>query len=270
MGKLYDDLILHNYNKKKSGTPLCIGWGFNRTTNLIPGWVKESYTIITGNTASAKTKVTKYLVLHNVIQYIKNNGIKAKVKWYALEESVYYFKLGLICSELAEQYNINYSPVDLQSYSNRVIPVEHLNIIKVLDDYIEEHYMSFIEVITHISNPTGIYKDVRNYMHSIGEDVKNEEGHIIGYKQHNEEYVFVVIDHCTFLQAENINGTNTQWDSLKHLSQEYLSRQLKDRFKCIVILIQQQASETERQEFYKGETVVSKLEPSLNGLGETI
>jgi hypothetical protein len=269
MGKLYDKAF-SNYNTRLSGTPLAIDWGFERTSQLIPGWVKESYTIVTGNTGAAKTKLTKYLVLFNLINYIRSSGIKAKVKWYALEESEDYFKYGLICTELAEQYGLFYSPVKLLSYEKELIPKEHLELVRILDDYIEEHYMSFIEVITHIRNGTGIYKDVRAYLHTIGEDIKNAEGHIIGYKPYSDEFVFVVIDHATFLSAEKIDGTDDQWNSLRYLSQQYLSSQLKDRFKCVVILIQQQASETERQEFYKGETIVSKLEPSLNGLGKMI
>lgn len=266
MGKLYDKLR-YNYNQRLAGNIIALDWGFPRTSQYIPGWVKSSYTIVTGNTGAAKTKLTKYLVLNNIIDYISKYNIKAKIKWFALEESEEYFRLGLICNELAKQYSINYSPVDLLSYKKKILPKEHFELINILDDFIEEKYMQYVEVITHIANPTGIYKNVRDYMHTIGEDISDSLGHITGYKQHNDEYVFIVIDHATFLNAENINGTYTQWDSLKHLSQEYLSRQLKDRFKCIVVLVQQQASETERQEFYKGETIVSKLEPSLNGLG---
>jgi hypothetical protein len=277
MGQLFKKLK-ENYELAELGGLLCIPWGFPRTQQQIPGWTRESYTIITANTGQGKTKFAKFTIIKALKYLIENYGIKAKVKWYALEESEDSFKLSLIIMELAEQYNIHYELSDLMSYKMKsdtpsgkmkaaLIPKEHLNLIEKLDDYVEEKYISFVEVVTNIRNATGIYKDMRSYYHSIGKDILDSSGHIIDYKQNNDEFVFCVIDHASFLIPEKINNTFDQWHSLQHLSQEYLSHQLKDRFKCAVVLIQQQASETERVEFFKGEAIAQKLEPTLNGLG---
>lgn len=264
MGKLYNSVIKRNYDKVQKGEILAVDWGLDRIRDIIPGFIKESYTIITGNTGSAKTKFTKFL-LFSVINHFKENRIKGKIKWYALEESEEHFHLSMVSAYLASFHNVRYSTAELQSYRKNV-KAEHLSLFEEVDDYIELEVMPYIDVIENIRNPTGIYKDIREYMNTIGENII-EDGKIIGYKYYDEDtYVFVVIDHASFLQAEKINGTHTQWDSLQHLSQEYLSHQMKDRYKCVVILIQQQNADTSKQEFYRGETVVAKLEPSTSNL----
>lgn len=273
MGKLFNEVINRNYTKVLNNKVLTIPWGLDRIDAVIPGFIKESYTIITGSTGSGKTKFTKFL-LFSVIKLLRDNKIKAKIKWYALEESEEHFFLSLISAYLFEKHNIRYSTAELQSYKKNV-KAEHLPLIEELDDFVENEIKPHIDVIDYIRNPTGIYKDVRELMHTIGKDIKSKKivdgqeiEFISGYKYNDEDtFVFVIIDHATFLQAENVNKDFTQWKSLQKLSQDYLSGQLKDRFKCCVILIQQQASDTENQEYYRGETIITKLQPTLNGLG---
>ena len=43
---------------------------------------------------------------------------------------------------------------------------------------------------------------------------------------------------------------------------------MRDFYKCSVVNIQQQEAAKEKQEYYKGQSIESKLEPSLDGLGD--
>ena len=133
-----------------------------------------------------------------------------------------------------------------------------------------EELQKYVICIDHITNPFGIYKEVRNYMKTIGTDIttKNDNGEDIPieFKYNNDEdMVFVVVDHFTAVSSEQ---GKTDWENLKHFSQEYLLNQLTKRYKCCVVSIHQQASETERVEFWQGEALVNKLKPTLNGLGK--
>lgn len=90
----------------------------------------------------------------------------------------------------------------------------------------------------------------------------------IDYKYNDPNlYVFVVTDHISLLQAEKVDGVKqTLHEAIGHYSKEYCLKGFCKRYKCIVINVQQQSAEKEKQEFYKGESIEQKLEPSLDGL----
>lgn len=261
---------LNNKNKKDSGEKLLISYDVGIDNQLGGHFTnKGSYTIITGNTGSAKTKFTKAITVHAALKY-KQAGNKCKILWFALEESKEEFWDGLVSAELAK-LGLHYSPMELLNFTNTEIPLAHIMLAEEILDNICEKY-DFLEIITHLSHPYGIYNHIREYMHIIGQDVKEHKiidekqiEVVTGYNKNENVTVFAVIDHLTFVSSEN---GKTKWDSFSHFSKEYLSRQLKDRFGVNVILVQQQASETEREEFWQGKTIATKLYPSLNGLSE--
>lgn len=264
------DLVYGNNNKKKKGEPLLIKWAYNDFSKHIAGFLKGRYTIITGNTGSGKTKFTKNLLLSSVMKYKEQYPHKnIKVLWFALEESKENFYLSILSNIIYEMYGLSYSVAELLSYFDKDIKeVLELDLIKAQDklDKIKEIFVC----IDHINNPYGIYKEVRKYMHSIGEDIvittEQDEKIITGYKYNNDsDFVFVVIDHLGLCGCEN---NKNHWETLQHLSNEYILNQMVKRFGCHVILIQQQMSETERNEYWQGETVTNKVKPTLNGLGK--
>ncbi|NJL78563.1 MAG: hypothetical protein HC917_06390 [Richelia sp. SM2_1_7] len=245
-------ILRDNYERRKNGNILAYETGY------VP-LVKESFTIITANTGDGKTKFTKHLVFNILEKYDK-----VKVIWFALEESKEYFIASIVSNYLMTKHNIYLSPAQCLSY------VEELDeeLIKLIDEaeLYAEKLLERIDIVSHITNPTGIYKYCRDYMLTIGKEITNTLGFKTGYKYNDDnELVIVVIDHLTFVTEES---GMTEWQSYKKLCKSYLSSQLKDRFKCAIILVQQQNSETDRQEFWQGNTIVNKIKPSLSGLGE--
>ena len=64
------------------------------------------------------------------------------------------------------------------------------------------------------------------------------------------------------------NQQSSLHEAMNYFSQEYCLKQMSKRLNCVVINIQQQAAGKEAQEFYKGQTIEKKLEPSLEGLAD--
>ena len=80
-----------------------------------------------------------------------------------------------------------------------------------------------------------------------------------------EELVIVITDHVSLLMPEK---QQTLHQAMSKYSSEYCLR-MRDKFKYCVVNIQQQAAEQEKQQFtIRGDSVVDKLRPSADGLGD--
>jgi len=226
-------------------------------------------------TLCGKTKLTKFLIINSLSEFIKQNPrARVKVFYFALEESKEEFWLSLLSTALYEKYNISLSNADLKSLGRYTVSDSLLAKINDCRASIEQ-LEGFIEVIDHVSNPFGIYKKVRDYFENpeIGHAITvtaTDNGKEIPidyeYKDPNL-YVFVVTDHISLLQAEKVDGIKqTLHEAIGHYSKEYCLKGFCKRYKCIVINVQQQSAEKEKQEFYQGQSIEQKLEPSLDGL----
>lgn len=266
--KLYEKIVT-NKEKKENGEITSISSPFSRLNERFPGWEKGVYTIITASSGIGKTKLTKFLIISSVYKFIKENP-KAKVKvfYFALEESKEEFWLSLLSSVIYEKYGISLSNADLKSLGSYTISNDLLEKIVECRAIIEE-LEQFIEVNDHVSNPYGIYKTVRTYFedesigHHITKKINNEDINI-GYTYKDDNlHVFVVSDHISLLQPEKGQQLH---EAMGYFSKEYCLKGFCKRYKCIVINVQQQSAEKEKQEFYQGQTIDQKLEPSLDGL----
>lgn len=176
---------------------------------------------------------------------------------------------------LYEKFRIELSTPQLKSLGKYTISENELAKIKECQEYVNE-LSSFVDVQDSISNPTGIYKHIRNYFENpeIGEytyeyinDGKDKIS--TGYKHKEDIHYFTVVDHVGLCQPETINGYKMDlWETIGHLSKEYMLKGFCKRFGITSILVQQQVAASEKQEFYKGETIEQKLEPSLEGLSD--
>lgn len=272
--KLFEK-IKQNKELKESGKQLSIHPPFPRLAEKFPGFEKSRYFIYTASSGVGKTKITKFFCITSVYNFIKANPeYKAKVWYFALEETAEEFWLSFISTMLYEKYGIELSTAQLKSLGKFTISNDQLEKIKDCQEYVSE-LSKFVEVIDFISNPTGIYKYVKSYFENreVGEYTyetkiidKKEEKVISGYK-HNDESIhyFAIIDHVSLISPEHLNGQKMDlWESIGHLSKEYLLKGFCKRFGITSILVQQQVASQERQEFFRGETIEQKLEPSLD------
>ncbi len=278
--KIFDSLfskINSNMAKKESGGITSISPPFPRLAKKYPGWVKGTYTILTASSGVGKTKAAKFFAVSSVYDFIKNNpNVKAKIFYFALEESKDMFWLSMMSTLLYTKYNIFMSPQKLLSLGDFTLDRNTLARIQSVKEEIED-MEKHIDVIDNVFNPYGIYKHVREYFDNpdLGEfvKIKTNEGEIKGDFKYKDDdlYVFCITDHISLLTPD-ANGKfgqqKTLHEAMGYFSQEYCLKQMSKRLKCVVINVQQQSADKERQEFYKGQSIEKKLEPSLDGLAD--
>jgi len=266
-----------NYIQKQSlKEDNCIPFGFDRFSDDLEGILQGTYTIITASSGIGKSKYTIVHYIIKVIDFIINNPnspIDVRIPFFSLEESTRKIILAIQCHLLYRRYNIRLSIKDLQSTkkNKRVVDKELLDKLESLDDWFKI-FEQKVEIIEYIRNPYGIYKHTKELCDSLGtikEEIQIKEGvekKVKVYTSNNPDmYIIPIVDNINLLQREKEQPTS--WDTINKHSADYCIH-LRNFYNCSPVDIQQQAAEKEKQEFYKGQTIESKLEPSLDGLGD--
>lgn len=257
-----------------SGKINCIPWGLPRFEDESPGIEQGNYYLMTANSKVGKTQITDSLYLFNPIKQIVDKGldIKLKIFYFSLEMTKEEKMLSAFSNILYVKENIRISPKDLRSTKiDNAISEETLAIISKYEPYFAkiEEIVTFVDDVRH---PTGIFKTMEKYALSNGTTHYNEidTGEKIiksfdYYEANNpDEYVMCIIDHIGLIDSEKFNGKSLSLrESIAVLSSNYLVK-LRNRYKYIPVVIQQQASSQESVENAKA----NRLKPTLDGLGE--
>lgn len=280
------EMIKKNKKNKDEGKFNSIPFGLPSLDIHVPGIMKGLQYIITASSGVGKTQLTKFLFVNQPYKFMKEHpelGIKIKVLYFALEESKEEFILTLVSNRLKEKYGISVGVMELRSMGNHTISDTTLGKIEECQDYFQELEGS-IDVIDSISNPYGIYKYVRSYSENHGKHHYKE--HIFKERKkdgtideraemiysHYEptdpnEFVIVVADHISLLSTEREGDASNLHGAMTKFSAEYCRKQISKHYNYCVCLVQQQAAEKEKMQFtLGGQSIESKLEPSLDGL----
>lgn len=301
MSKLFKETLEHiktnknnlDYHKKPNCIPF--DW-FPKLKTVLPGLIKGTNWIITAGTGVGKTQFTKYNFVYQPIKWMKEHpesGLSYKILYFALEESKQEFMLNMISNRLFDKYGISLDILELQSMFDKSIDEDIVLKIQESEEYFND-LDDYLEIIDTISNPTGIYKYVRQYSLGRGnhffydfindKEKKNlkkastvEEYKILSdtkglayshYEADNpDEYVAVIVDHFSLLATEN--GAETLHKAMSRMSADYGRKMITKHFNYIFINVQQQAADGEKAEFTKmGEKIEEKFKPSLANLAD--
>lgn len=269
------------YNKKTrlEGKDIVIPWiNLPKLSTVIPGVQKGRYIIVTANAKVGKTQIADYLFLYEPLNYIfniKNTNLKLKIFYFSLEMSKEDKILQMISNKIYNDKNYVISTDNLRSYFKGYILEDRVE--KLIDEY-KDYFTKVEEVVTfvdNIRNPYGIYKTVRQYAKEHGKFFKNDGTQVDIDKDHSfydyyipndpDEQVIVITDHCSLLMPEK---GEELWNAMSNYSSNYCLK-MRDNFKYTVVNIQQQAADQEKQQFtFKGTTMVDKIRPSADGLGD--
>ena len=159
---------------------------------------------------------------------------------------------------------------------------------KILDDKIEaliDEYESYFEefektvsIIDTVKNPYGIYKQIQDYAELNGKwsyktiDWINEDGSIEKKIVKNkyipndpDEYVIVIVDNYNVMAPEK---GQSPFEAIHKFSSHYCLS-LRDDYNYIIVGVQQQAAAQEQQQYtFSGDSIIEKLRPSADGLGD--
>ena len=277
------DKTRHNKERRLSGKMNCIPTSFQRFAEYWPGIERGQYFILTASSGVGKSKLAKKLFVFDTVDQVLDNpewNIDLKVFYFCLEESKVNFMQSLHSYQLYKRNRKRISTRELNSVGKEVVDD---SIIQELDQW-DNYWHAFeqrVEVIDNVRNATGIFLHVKKWLekhgewkyvdrvfHENGVDItKSVRDHYI--PSHEDRYVIVVVDHIGLINQEKHEGhLLTLHQSISKLSNEYFL-ELRDKYDCCIVNVQQQAADTEKQQFtYKGQSIEAKLEPSLSGLGD--
>lgn len=262
---------IKDYKKKKyfkdNGIDNCLSFSpfLPKLSKIIPGLVKGTYYAITSFTNVGKTPLAKFLFVL-IPLYWAAKGKKIKVMYFCLEESREQFYDSMVCSKLYRETKKKLSILQLNSmFDAGNIDEETLNQVETFSDYFEM-FDKNIEVISHLKNPTGIYKHIRDYAKENGKfyykGQEVEQGGDSYIPNNSDEYVIIVTDHINLLQPEK--NADTLAAAMQRFSSEYMLAQVCSTYNYVVCSVHQQAAEGEG-EAYKNHT---NNEASLATLGD--
>lgn len=277
---VYEELQ-KNKQIRLAGGYTCIPWkNLPRFSKVLPGVQKKRYYICTANSKVGKTQLADYLFLYEPFDFVQKNETNIDVK-------IFYFSLELSKEEKTKQAIAR----KLFRETKKIVSPEHLDSTfeEILDDHTEEligtfdeYFKTFEEKITFVDtvrNPFGIYQYMREYAEKNGyyvdkqgrrmsvEDARKHSLEIDRYIPNNpDEYVIVITDHISLLTPER---GETLHSAISKFSSSYCLS-MRDRFGYTVVNVQQQAADQEKQQFtlVGGRTIVDKLRPSPDGLGD--
>jgi hypothetical protein len=132
-----------------------------------------------------------------------------------------------------------------------------------------EDMQKYIEVVDYIFNPYGIYKYVDTFFKNplVGHeefDVEHAEKVSKKYVYNNPNlWVFVITDHISLLTPEK---GETLHEAMGRYSKQFCLKGFTKKYNCVTINIQQQEASKEKLEYFQGQSIDEKLEPSLDGL----
>lgn len=285
--------IEQNKQDVLNGIIKCIPSPFPKLNRSYPGIVKGDQVIVTAASGIGKSQVTKYLYMYHPYQWVKSNpqyNISLKIIYFALEESEQEFVYSVMSNYIYTKYGVSIGVRDLMMLDNKPLDDKILGYIKESEEFLKD-FFNYVEVISSISNPTGIYKKVKEYSRKTGvhyyynfisdknkQNVITEDEYFkLENKEHwayshyvpnnPNEFVIVVVDHISLLSTEKDAGTVR--DAMIKLSAEYGRKQITKHFNYTLVLVQQQSAETEKEQYTNmGENITEKLLPSLSNLAE--
>jgi hypothetical protein len=269
---MYEQLlnkIIRSKELAESGERMNIPYPFSRLNEYLAGIDRETAIGVLGGTGVGKSKFVRFLVYH-IYRFHKETGYKVKIPFFCMEdgkERVWQF---VICHYLFELYGITITHKELMSRS-RILPDfikdKLIEAMKYFEDF--EKVVIFIDGITEPTQIIGKCKEFARRWGHTDRYTMNVDGVEIEQKRYiSDIHVIAIFDNMSNIDMEDEDGSEQQ--AILKFCKHDMRLNLCGKLKWTCIMIMQLDFESERQSFNKnGETVISKLEPSLASIGDS-
>lgn len=278
--------IIDNATKVDNGGFVGLPWYliFPRLGEFIPVIPKATQMMFTAGSGIGKSHSWVGMILfshYKLKKLFPNNGYKVKFLITLLEDPKDMFISRLFCMIFYDKYGIRVDVLTLKSMRKIKLSQE---IQDKLDD-IEAEIIDLLadcEIIDSTYNPTGIFKWVRSESNKLGTHhnkiMKFSKDDGTTYNQEVYSHytatdpdlqVIVIVDNLNNLQTETKDGKSlSRQESIGRWTSEYARLQITKHYKFTVINILQQSADSEKPQYdYKGELIIDRVKPSLDGLG---
>ncbi len=267
-----------------NGIPLF--YTFPKLASIIPT-IPKGYPILwTGNSGTGKTQTWIGVFMYNAYKLKKKHSelnITLKLLIILLEDTKEMFIDRLYCMILFDMFQIVLEPMALHSQKEESLSKEILEKLTLVKPDIDM-LLTDCEIIDSIYNPTGCYKWARHISNELGihhqkevifsDDAGNKTPTKVysHYEPHDKNtQVLLIVDNLNNFSPEMREGRLlTERETINLWTRSYCRLQITKHWKFSVINIIQQSSESEKPQFtMKGVSIIEKLKPSLDGLGNS-
>ena len=203
-----------------------------------------------------------------------NVRYNAQVFYFPLEDNKEKVYTNLLCHYLKDKHDITISTQELDSKTaNRSLPTWILDEIKKARDYFID-LEKVIHFIDHIADPVDIYNVCQRWSKKNGtiefKTVKQADGTDlelpIKYHPTNDIHNILLVDNMSNFDSErNVD----EREMMVKFAKVYVRKWLCNFFGWTCVQVLQMSFDKEKQQFSNnGMSIISKIEPSLDGIGE--
>ena len=259
---------------------------FPKLGSIIPS-IPRGYPILwTANSGIGKTQTWMGIFIYTIYKLKKTHpelNLKIKLVVALLEDTKEMFIDRLFSMLLFQMYQIRVDGHDLHSLRENPLSADIVTKLDVIEKEIE-FILEDCEIIDSVYNPTGLYKWARAISnkygthHSKDMHFTTEKGETTiqkvysHYELNDPDIQFLmIVDNLNNLSQEMREGRlQTEREAINMWTRNYCRLQITKHWKWSVINIIQQSSDSEKQQFdYRGNSIVEKVKPSLDGLGNS-
>lgn len=255
----------------------CIPIGFKGFAKYYPGIVKGTHTCITGVKDSGKTKFLKYHWIIKAVEFVKEvndeSQLDIKIFVYCLKQSKKAFRAEILSSFLYRDYKIEMTYLDLMSIQEEKNRKMNEAILGYIDRYDEwfEYFDSKVVIHDNKKKPSEVYETTLKWIETQGQFENIGERKVWKYDNPN---LFVVscADPLRSLASEMDKNTGAGMDTKKCIEKHVITNMntLKTVYDCAIVDCQDLSADFDRVTTdYSGRTNEEKLEPSIDGLGDS-
>lgn len=270
---LYDriiETIAKNKESKANGDYIGIPYPYQRLNSYLSCIDRGQAIGILGPTGSGKSRLTRFTFLYNTFKFHMETGYKLKIMYFCMEDSKEMTYNFVLCNYLYDKYRIKISVQELTSKTGELPDDVYIKLAEA-----REYFKNFEEVVTFIDgedNPKRIYEICREVALKLGNEetymevIEGVEVEQVRYE--SDTHVIAVFDNMSNFASDDYNG-NEQVAILRFVK-DYMRLRLCNFYNWTCVLVLQMDFESERQSFTRnGETIASKLEPSLASIGDS-
>lgn len=247
-------------------------YGFNKLQKYIPGVIPGIMYKVTSHMGVGKTKISKFLFVYQTMLYALKYKMNFKVLYFALEESKEEFLDDLMIHLTKRIQGTMVDRFSTMGTSSTVLKETELEALKQVENAASK-IVENLEIIDNKYTPTEIYNTCKYYAKKWGKFAKDKEGKDImhSYTPHDPgQVVLVVVDHISLVSPEFDKNSGTflsQHATISKWHTDLARKTIAKAWKWSVLNVQQQSLESEKQQFTnRGETIINKILPTLDGL----
>lgn len=246
-------------------------YGFNKLQKYIPGIVPGIMYKITSHMGVGKTNLAKYLFCYQPLLYALKYNIDFKIIYFALEESKEEFIDGLFIHLAKRIEGVQLDRFTMTGMTMAAMSQSELDVILKVEELLAK-IMANVVVVDDVYEPTKMLDTCKYWARKWGKfatDAKGVESD--DYTPNNSsQVVMVVADHISLLETEYEEKTGKYLGERQVISTwhtKYGKRIITKKWNWAMLNIQQQSLESEKQQYtMKGDSIISKVLPSLDGL----